>query len=247
MEYPNSNIKTNSQPESNIAGEGATFNYSNTPGQAKPPQNSGLGDSMLGSYVTSAATGREAIPAHDNDSADDGPKPPTIEHAADGAGDAPTSYSDHLSGFFDGRLMDANVLNQPEMVEQLQEARKQLDGVLKEYQVGDSAARQMFTTVDGYIRNPRTPDAMDQERETSLALLEKKWQGETEAMIKTAQRVLNELDKKVPGLADSIVSSGAANNADLIAHLANLGKKHGAKFTNSMGVSMLDSLWSKKV
>jgi hypothetical protein len=170
-----------------------------------------------------------------------------IEHAADGAGDAPTSYDTHLGGFFDAREMDASTLNQPEVLKQLKTARGQLKEVLHEYQVGDSAAREMFATVDGYIKNPRTPEAMDQERETSMAMLEKKWGGETEAMIKTAQRVLNELDKKVPGLADSIVSSGAANNAEFIAHLANLGKKHGAKFTNSMGVSMLDSLWSKKV
>lgn len=177
---------------------------------------------------------------------DEGRKPPIIEFAPDGAGDPATSYDTHLNGFFDARLMNASVLDQPELKEQLQTARKQLDGVLREFAVGDSAARSMLAAADGYFKNPRSPEAMDQEKGKTMEALELKWGNETKSMISTAQRVLDEIDKKVPGLADSLVDSGAANNAEIITHLANLGKKHGAKFASSMGISMLDELWSKR-
>lgn len=207
------------------APEEKTFNYANTPSQAKPQESEG---SMLTGYSPTPPTTNPT----EESPADDGPKSPLIEHAADGAGDAPVSYDVPLGGFFDGKEMDAGTLDQHEFKEQLQTARKQLDGVLHEYQVGSGAAREMFSAVDGYIKNPRSPEAMDQERETTMAALELKWGAETSLMISYAQRMLNELERKVPGISDSIVNTGAANNIKLITHLANLGKAR--KLTGSM-------------
>lgn len=228
------------QPAASGSQDAPTFNYGSTPASKAPgPEVSMLGGAQ--SDYPNVATGTA-----DNANEGDGRKPPIIQFAEDGAGDPATSYDTHLAYLFDARELSASVLNEPERKEQLQTARKQLDGVLREFAVGDSAARQMVTAADGYFKNPRSPEAMDQEREKTMEALELKWKGDTKSMISTAQRVLDEIDKKVPGLADSLVDSGAANNADLIIHLANLGKKHGAKFASSMGVSMLDELWSKR-
>lgn len=237
MEYPNTKA---AQPATSSAPQDApTFNYGSTPANKAPePEVSMLGAAQSDYQHVVTRTAENATPQ------DDGRKPPIIEFAPDGAGDPATSYDSQLNGFFDSKIMDASVLDQPELKEQLQTARKQLDGVLREFAVGDSASRQMFAVADGYLKAPRSPEAMEIEKGSTMEALELKWGNETKSMISTAQRVLDEIDKKVPGLADSLVESGAANNADLIIHLANLGKKHGAKF--SAGTSMLDQLWSKK-
>lgn len=240
MIYGNSTTIKDTPVQEASQGE-RTFSYPNTAGQQAPETDSMLG----GAKPDYKVDGQSQAITESVDEGDDR-KPPMIEHAPEGAGDAPTSYDPHLAGFFDAKEMEASTLNQHELKEQLQTARKQLDGVLSEYQVGDSAARQMFSTVDGYIKSPRSPEAMDQERESTMASLEKKWGAETSSRIAIAQRVLNELDRKVPGLADSLVNTGAANNADLIIHLSNLGKQHGVKFSSDMGKSTLDALWSKK-
>ena len=238
MEYPNTNAP---QPAASAGSphDAPTFNYGSTPPNKAPePEVSMLGGAQSDSPSVATGTADNAT----NES--DGRRPPVIQFAEDGAGDPATSYDSQLNSVFDSRILDASVLDQPELKEQLQTARKQLDAVLRDFEVGGSAAQQMFAAADSYFKSPRSPEAMDQEREKTMAALDLKWGNETKSMISTAQRVLDEIDKKVPGLADSLVESGAANNADLIIHLANLGKKHGAKF--SAGTSMLDHLWSKK-
>ncbi len=212
-----------------------TFSYDNTPGQSSPAQtgpSSLLGDDSFsaGSESPKQATADTTNPGQDQE---EGPRPPVISFAEDGAGDPPASYDMHLSGFFDGREMDAAVRNQHELREQLTAARTGLKEALTEYQVGDTAAREMFAAVKGYVDNPRSPERIEADRETTMAALQKKWGGETDKMIKAAQQVLNEISRKVPGLADTLVATGAANDFKTIVHLANIGKRRG----------YLQSLW----
>jgi hypothetical protein len=154
-------------------------------------------------------------------------QPGELFYAADGAGDPPVSYDPVLCSFFDGREIGARQADEHEKAEELATAREGLREVLTSFQVGSSAAQEMFSTVNEYINYPRDDAYLEREKAETMAALQKKWGPDTDRMITGAQRVLNEVSRKVPGLADTMVNTGAANNIKIITHLANIAKRRG--------------------
>jgi len=220
----------NTQPpaEPSTAPTSATFSYDNSPGQSTPAQTGP--SSLLGDATGSTpapTTTQKAQPGGEGDGDPGGPA--VIQFAPDGAGDPPSSYDGHLGSFFDGRESDAIQLNQHEHLEQLRTARGQIKQVLSEYQVGNHAATELFASAREYIDNPRTVEVMTQEREATMKAMTRKWGSDTPKMIKAAQEVFNDLCRKVPGLAYTMIETGAANDLKFIVHLANIGKRTGSK------------------
>lgn len=204
------------------------FDYGQTPSQETPQ---GPGSLLGGNYVppVEPAKPSDADRPGGSDRPGEPVAPAVIEFAPDNAGDPPTSYDPHLSGFFDAKELDAAVLNKHELKEQLQAARGQVKEALHLYSIGDNAAREMFAAVQQRLDYPRTPEAIGKEREATMTALTKKWGADTPKMIKHAQEVFNDLCRKVPGLADTMIATGAANDPKIIVHLANIGKRTGSK------------------
>lgn len=200
------------------------------PSLAKPPQQD-PNATLLGSSHATPDKSQQKAQSDEGDDQDDGPRSPIIDRN-DNMGDPPASYDLHLSGFFDGFEKDAAVLNKTEHLEQLRAARSGLKEALTEAQIGDVAAREMFAQVRNYVTNPRSPERMESERAETMSALQLKWGDDTPKMISAANKVFHEMCRKVPGLAESMIETGAANDLKTIVHLANIGKRRG--YTQSL-------------
>lgn len=205
----------------------ATFAYPNSPSMAVPQQPDPNATLLTGGHIPATPTNAQKAPGDKGDQ-DTGPRQPIIDRTPDGGGDPPSSYDTHLGTLFDGPMMDASVLDQHELKEQLTSARDALKGVLTEYQPGNFATQEMISVVSEYSRSPRSDAAVQQEYETTRASLQRKWGDQYNTMVAGAQRVLNEVCRRVPGMADTLADSGVLNNERFIIHMANLAqKRHG--------------------
>jgi len=207
-----------------VSGDEGLFNYSNSPTMARPQQPDPNATLLTGGFTPPEKSQQKAQGGEGD--TDTGPRAPIIDRN-DNMGDPPASYDLHLSGFFDGFEKDAAVLNKTEHLEQLRAARAGLKEALTEAQIGDTAAREMFAQVRNYVTNPRSPERMESERAETMTALEKKWGNDTPKMIEAANKVFHEMCRKVPGLAESMIETGAANDLKTIVHLANIGKRRG--------------------
>jgi hypothetical protein len=159
-----------------------------------------------------------------------GQKPPVEPESlfrADGEGDSPSTYDPHIETLFSGQEKDARINHDHPRLEALAAGRKSMEAVLKQFDVGDSTAKNLMITARDYVDNPRTSEQIEAANIVTRKALEEKWGSEYGKMIAGAKRVLSEAARKVPGLIDTFNNTGLGSDEMTIITLANAARRKG--------------------
>jgi hypothetical protein len=182
--------------------------------------------SLLGLRPTE--TEREAFPLMDERTGQNPPEDPLESLYQDGGeGDPPSTYDPHLNELFDGQEKKARIDHDHQQLEVLSVARKGMEAVLKEFKVGDSAAKSIMITARNYVDNPRTFEQIEAASVVTSKDLKEKWGADFDKMMAGAKRVLSEAARKVPGLMDMVNNTGLGNDKKTIIALANAARRKG--------------------
>ncbi len=160
--------------------------------------------------------------------ADPRPRPPEDRMFREG-GDPPKdlNYGPVLRNLFDGVEYNARYDGDEKRIEMSEGARKGLNEVLGELEVGELHARNIITMAQAYGENPHDPEVSLAEGEKSVATLREEWGEDADNMILGARQIVAAAAEKTPGLMDFLQTTGMGNDVRLIRTLGLIAKRKG--------------------
>lgn len=140
-------------------------------------------------------------------------------------GDPLDDYSRILNSAFDGAAHSARSEGETERAAQMDKAVRELNSVFVESKTPSGLVKEFAAAFKDHIDRPRTADQVERVTEQTMADLGKLYGKDFDKNLAGARRIIDELDRRMPGLKETLSSTGLGSNKTIVnqaIHLARI-------------------------